>query len=440
MNSTLELLLDEQRDAPLPQLTHRDIRVPRLDSMATVLVGMRRVGKSYLLYQEMRRALELGVPRSSILSLNLEDDRLGTPGLEVLNDALEYLFRTGPDRHEHPGYLFLDEIQTVPGWEQFVVRVLNTENVRVYATGSSAKLLSTEIATGLRGRSTAVEVLPFSFREHLRHTDLEHLAAEPVGAAARSRLEAAFDEYLRVGGFPGVISMETIDRRRTLQDYVELVTFRDVVERWDAANLVALKWLIGHLLSTFSREFSVNRVYNDMKSQGIQVGRDTLHAYLDHLVDARLLHTVSIRRASYRARQINPRKVYAVDPGLAAAVAHPSADDTGHLLENTVYIELRRRYSRLHDDVISYFSSEAGNADFVVDSHDGPVVIQVCSTLQDTSTADREIRGAVAAMVECGTREATIVTLHEHDRLETEAGTIDVVPAWRWMLRDPGDV
>lgn len=439
MDAALEQILNEQRAVPLPPLTTRDIRVPEMEGVAVAFVGMRRVGKSYLMLQEMSRLLDDGVPRSHLLALNLEDDRLGRVDLATLDAALEYVFRTGPSRHEQTAHLFLDEVQAVPQWEQFVLRVLNTENVRVRVTGSSAKLLSTEIATGLRGRSTAVEVLPFSFREYLRHRGLESLGAAPVGAAARSKLESAFDAYLVEGGFPGVQSMPSVDRRRALQDYVDLVTFRDVVDRWDVGNLVALKWLIAHLLSSFSREFSVNRIYNDLKSQGIPVGRGTLHTYLDHLVDARLIYTIQVRSTSYRARQVNPRKVYAVDPGLASAVAHPSAEDTGHLLENAVYLELRRRFSRIHDESVSYFSSNDGSADFVVDTGERqPIVIQVCASLSEASTRARELRGAEAAMRGMGVRAATVVTLYETERAETPAGVIDIVPAWRWMLESDG--
>jgi predicted AAA+ superfamily ATPase len=435
MDLALEHILDEQQAAPLPPLTTRDVRVPDLEGTAIAFVGMRRVGKSYLMLQEMHRLLADGVPRSHMLALNLEDDRLGPADLSTLSDALEYLFRTGPARHDQTAHLFLDEVQVVQGWEQFVLRVLNTENARVRVTGSSAKLLSTEIATGLRGRSIAVEVLPFSFREYLRHRGLEELAADPVGAAARSRLEREFDAYLKGGGFPAVQAMEDIDRRRTLQDYVDLVIFRDVVDRWDVGNLFALKWLVSHLLSSFSREFSVNRLYNDLKSQGVAVGKDTLHSYLDHLLDARLLYTVSVRRASYRARQVNPRKVYAADPGLAAAVAHPSADDTGFLLENAVYLELRRRHGRLHEESVSYFHEDEGDADFVVDGGTGePRVTQVAASLRDDRTRARELGGAEAAMRSLGVRCATVVTLHESEHISTSAGVVEVVPAWRWML------
>ena len=272
MNPALALLLDEQRSATLPTLTQRDVSLPRLPGIATALVGMRRVGKSYLLYQEMQRLIAAGIPRSSILTLNLEDDRLGPADLTTLSEALEYLFRTGPRRHEQPGYIFLDEVQVVPEWEKFVLRVLNTEDVHVFVTGSSAKLLSTEIATGLRGRSTAVEVLPFSFREFLRHRGTEGLGSSPVSAAARSELERALDAYLRIGGFPGVQNLEPVDRRRMLQDYVDLVVFRDVVDRWAVTNLVVLKWLVARLLSSFSRAFTVNKLHNDLKSQVRRAG------------------------------------------------------------------------------------------------------------------------------------------------------------------------
>lgn len=434
MDATLQRVLEEQSSRPLPALTARDVHVPSIEGIATALVGMRRVGKSYLLFEQMTKLLAAGVPRSSMLSLNLEDDRLGGPTTQTLDDALEYLFRTGPERYTQTAYLFFDEIQVVPGWEQFVLRVLNTENVRVFVTGSSAKLLSVEIATGLRGKSTAIEVLPFSFAEYLRHGGRQP-AQEPVGADKRSEMEAAFDRYLCVGGFPGVQSLPDVDRVRMLQDYVELVIFRDVVERHDVGNLVALRHLTNRLLSDFAREFSVNRVYKSMRGQGIVVGKDTLYAYLEHLVDARLVHTVGIRRASYRARQVNPRKAYAVDSGLAISVAHPSVDDVGPLLENAVYLALRRRYGRLHTDVVTYFAGEAGGVDFVVDA-DGapPQIIQASASLASPATREREVRGAVAAMSELGVRESTIVTLYERDTIETDSGTIRVEPAWRWML------
>ncbi len=440
MDGGLELLLEEQRSMPLPELTARDVRVPELPNMATAFVGMRRVGKSYLMGQEIGRLLSSGVPRSSILWLNLEDDRLGAATSQTLSDALEWLFRFGPRRYEETAHLFLDEVQAVPGWERFVLRVINTENARVRLTGSSAKLLSTEVATELRGRSTAVEVLPFSFLEYLRHRGLEPESGALPGAAQRSMLERALRSYLAEGGFPAVQEMSVVDSRRTLQDYVDLVVYRDVVSRWGATNRVALEWMVSHLLSNFAREFTVNRMLKDLKSQGVRVGEDTLHAYLGYLIDARLIHTIGIRRSSYRARQVNPRKVYAVDPGLAAATAHPSADDIGHLLENAVYLDLRRRYSRLHEEAVSYYSDVEGSVDFVVDGvADEPIIVQACVSLSDAGTRERELCGTEAAMRGTGATSATVVTLTESGEYDTPSGAIRAVPAWRWLLREAPD-
>ena len=172
-----------------------------------------------------------------------------------------------------------------------------------------------------------------------------------------------------------------------------------------------------------------------MREQRIAVAKDTLHSYLEHLVDARLIYTVNIRRASYRARMTSPRKAYAVDPGLAISVAHPSEQGTGPLLENAVYLELRRRHGRLSTDVASYLFGKAGGVDFVVDADGAPPrIIHASASHTTSSTREREVRGAVVAMSELGVRKSTIVTLYERDTIETDAGTIHVEPAWRWML------
>lgn len=439
MDDALRRVVDDYSAFPIPPLTRREIRFPEVGETAVALVGMRRVGKSYFMYQRMQELLEQGVPRSSMLFLNLEDDRLGVDvGLPHLDRMLEYFFETGPRRHEERAYLFFDEIQAVPGWEKFILRVINTENVRIVLTGSSAKMLTTEIATEMRGRSTAVEVLPFSFSEYLRH----HGVDTPVGvagSAVRSELAGQFRRYLAVGGFPGVQEMPDIDRSNALQEYVELVLFRDVVERHDVQNLVALRHLTARLVSGFAREFTLAKVHGFLESQNVKVAEATLREYHEHLQDARLLYSTWVRRQSEAARMRNPRISYVVDPGLARAVAHPSVEDTGYLLQNAVYLELRRRYGRVHHAAISHFTSGDGGVDFVVDDREsGPLVLQVAASMSDERTREREIRGARAAMREVGTGRATVITLSEAGSLDVDEGSIEIVPAWRWMLLREG--
>ena len=422
---------------PLPELTPRDVEMPRISRKADVVIGMRRSGKTYALYQEMHRLLAEGVPRDRMLYMNLEDDRLGQPDLAGLDQMLETFYRLSPAAREHGAFIFLDEVQVVEGWSRFARRVLDTEAARLYVTGSSAKMLSTEVATEFRGRGFAVELLPFSFRESLRHGGIDIPEAEP-GSALRSRLEAHLATYLEVGGFPDVQTLDGEKRIQTLQDYVELVLVRDVIERHGHAHVAAVRAFAAALLRASAQTFSVNKVFNDLTSRGLKVGKDTLHALLDELSDAFLVFPVSIFRRSLRARQIAPKKAYAVDPGLALAMSHALTEDVGRRLETTVYLELRRRLGRVREGAISYYVTEDGHeVDFVVGDRDEPHVaqlVQSCVSLRDTPTRVRELRALEEAMTELGRREATIVTLYERDTVEVGAGIVEVVPAWRWLL------
>ncbi|MDP2183405.1 MAG: ATP-binding protein, partial [Actinomycetota bacterium] len=375
-------------------LTLRDVNVPLIPGKATTIVGMRRCGKTYLCYQEMKRLQAQGVERERMLYVNLADDRLRRPSADLLDGVLLAFYRQCPRARDTGAYLFFDEIQNVEGWELFVRRVLDTENVQIYLTGSSSKMLSTEVATELRGRGISLELLPFSFAESVRHAGIS-VPRDGYSARERSEMETFFDRSLHVGGFPEVQTLEMPDRVRVLQDYAELVLMLDVAERHRISNTVALRWLVERLLDATASEFSVNRFAASLKSEGVRVGKDTLHEYLRHLTDAFLVFTVEVRRRSYKARMVNPRKVYAVDPGLAWAMSTCAAQDVGARLETAVYLELRRRLTDLRHGRISYHRTASGRQiDFVVDSvtPGGPVeLIQVCANMGSEATIAREV-------------------------------------------------
>lgn len=436
MTTVLETLIGEFLERPLPALTTRDVRMPDVPNMANVLIGMRRSGKTYLMYQEMQRLLDLGVDRRRILHLNLEDDRLGRPTTETLSEALETFFRLSPGARSEGAFVFFDEIQLVPEWSRFARRVLDTESARLYLSGSSAKLLSTEVATEFRGRGSAVEVLPFSFVESARHAGLD-TPAEVVGARTRSLLESHMRTYLDVGGFPAVQSLDYVDRIRTLQDYVELVVVRDVIERQGGASPLAARHFALSLLRQSGMTFTVNKTYNTMRSLGIEVGKNTLHALLDGLADAYLVAPVSIFRVSHAERLRLPRKIYAIDSGLALAISVAAAQNMGARLETAVYIELRRRMGRLREGSISYYLTTDGHeVDFVVgDVVTGEVreLVQVCAEPTQSPTMQRELRALSSAMTELGLSRATIVTLDTSGTVDVPTGSVDLVPAWRWM-------
>ena len=438
-DETIERLIAEQQERPLPETVPREVRLPDIAGKADALIGMRRSGKTYRLFAEMRSLLQQGIPRRRILYLNLEDDRLGDADLGTFDRALEIFYRRDPAARTEGSWLFLDEVQVVPGWERFARRVLDTEVGRLFVTGSSARQLSTEVATAFRGRSVTVEVLPYGVREAATADGVEWPRQEwPPGAAGRSRLDAFILDYLQRGGFPAVRSLNPYDRVQLLQEYVDLVVLRDVAERHGATNLVAIRHLVAALFSANSGGFSVSRLHGALVSQGVKVGKATLLAYLDHIVDSFLFFLVPIRTRSARQRAVNPRKVYAVDPGLAAAMYRAGATNRGAQLENAVYLELRRRYGRLTDGVVAWVKTSSGKeVDFAIDdpvTGGPPSLVQVCAAMDEPETRRREISALVDAMGELGTSSGIIVTLTGAERVETEAGPIRIVPAREWFF------
>jgi len=432
-----DLIADAQGRA-IPGYTRRDIALTASPGRASVLIGMRRVGKTFACFQEMDRLVRSGIDRRRILYLNLEDDRLGSPTSELLATVLETFYRMSPETRADGAFLFLDEVHAVPGWARFARRVLDTENVRLHITGSSAKLLSTDVATEFRGRGLAIDVWPFSFAEYARHLGEAAAGIRHPAAVDRSKLEALFLRYLHTGGFPGVVAMSDRERVQTLQDYVELVVVRDTIERHRLTNITAVRAFMLMLVQSTGRLFTVNKAYHDLKSRGVGVGKDLLHAVVGHAADACLAFSVGRFSRSVRDRAARPRKVYAVDPGLASAVSLATTRDTGARLETAVYLELRRRLGRAREGAISYHVTQGGHeVDFVVgDAEQGEAsaLVQVCADLSGPATRTREMRALNEAMTELGPDTATLVTLHEAGEEKLSGGTVRIIPAWRWAL------
>jgi uncharacterized protein len=431
LGELFDALIADFQERELPRVTPRALSLPRLPGKADVIVGMRRSGKTYFLYQQIQELLASGVDRGRLLYLNFEDERLLPLAAADLSRIPEAFYRRFPSSREQLCWFFFDEIQNVPGWETFIRRLLDNEKVALVLTGSSARLLSREIASSLRGRSLSTEILPFSFAEALRHEGVEPPESWPPGAKARSLLEHRFERYLESGGFPEVQAISEDLRARVLQEYIDVVIFRDVVERHGVDNLPALRYLERKLLASPAGRFSVSKLFNDLKSQGMRVGKDTLYEYLAHLEDSFLLFTTAIASPSARVRQVNPRKCYPIDPGLAAAVSFRASADTGHLLESAVYLELRRRGRSL-----AYVATKSGyEVDFLAEDRMGSrELVQVCADLENPATRQRELRALEEGMQETSCERATLVTLREEGSAEMAGRQVRTVPAWRWLL------
>jgi predicted AAA+ superfamily ATPase len=380
---------------PVPTLTRRDVRLPEVAGKAHAVIGMRRSGKSTFLWQCLAERLAAGTPREALLYLNLEDERLNGMTAADLGGVIEEWFRQIPGiRDRTRATLFLDEVQLIPGWEAAVRRILDQERIDLFLSGSSAHLLSSEIATSMRGRALPTTVYPFSFRESLRHAGMEPAKAwDRLPKATRSDLDARLRRYLSAGGFPEAQGVPDRDRAALLRSYVDVAVLRDVIERHSVSHPVALRWLQRHLLSTAGSLFSVQKCWDTMRSQGLAVGKDSVHAWLAHLEDCFLVRTLCVATSSERRRMVNPRKSYPIDPGLIQVWSRSPEAQTGHALENAILIELLRRGQE-----VDYVKTDEGQEiDFLARDHAGrETLIQVACDTADAGTREREVRALVA--------------------------------------------
>jgi predicted AAA+ superfamily ATPase len=421
---------------PLP-ITRRDARLPSIAGKVHSVIGMRRAGKTTFLRQllDERRTT---VPAERAIYLGFDDDRLAGIGADQLGFLLEEYYRLEPaSRSREVVYWFLDEIQLVEGWERFVRRVMDSERCEFVVSGSSARMLSREIHTSLRGRSMATVIRPFSFREFLRHRNEEPAAADwrPT-PDERSLVEMRFREYLVEGGFPEAQGLTTGVRIELLQGYVDTVLFRDVVERHRVSQVEALRWIVRQCLRSPAGSFSAHRLYRDLRAQGHGVAKDAVHAMLGHLTDAFLISAVPLATDSERKRNSNPRKIYPADPGLVRAFDASGRSNIGHALETVVLNELERRGAE-----VGYVKTAEGlEVDFLARQRSGgEELIQVCADPSDPATLERETRALVGAAKEHPRAARRLLVLDRDAMPGGGVSGVKVQPAYEWLLAHEGE-
>jgi len=435
MRDVLFQKLADSLAAQPPPLTRRDIRLPAVRNKALAVIGMRQSGKSTFLWQCLADRLAGGTPRDDLVYISFEDDRLAGMQPADLAWLVEEYYRLRPSaRDQRPVTFCFDEIQMIPGWEAFARRLLDTERVQLFISGSSARLLSREIASSMRGRALEVLVHPFSFREALRHAGVEPGSGRHrIPKTVRSDLDHRLRTYLAEGGFPEALGVDPRDRFALLRSYVDVVVLRDVIERHAVTNPVALRWMQRHLLANAGAPFSIQKFYNTLRSQGLAVGKDTLHTYLGHLEDTFMIRTVSLHTASERQRMVNPRKAYPVDPGLIPVYERTGKPNLGHALETAVLIELERRGCQ-----VAYFRTQEGlEVDFLAQiAGQPPTLIQVCLDTSNPATWEREVRALSAAAAEIPGSSALLLTLDSTPPRPSLPVPLHWRPAAAWLL-DP---
>ena len=323
--------------------------------------------------------------------------------------------------------MFFDEIQLIEGWEIFVLRVFKNYCKHIYITGSTAKMLSGEMASALRGWPDEYREYPLSFDEYLDFKDITANRFTEEGAAV---LASAFKQYSKEGGFPQVVLTNVASEKiKILQSYFNTMLFRDMIEHYGiSASPSVVRYFLKRIMNNITKPTSVNNIYNELKSQGMRVSKDSLYQWLDYACNIFLLRKVPKYTASIVKQNLTPAKYYIADFAMRNAILLPQSDDEGKALENIVYMTLERNLTE--EDQVFYFT-ETVECDFVVVKADHvDQLIQVCWQLDDNNLS-REVGGIAAASNYTGCKNCTIVTFNQQRTIEHNGLTIRVMPVWR---------
>lgn len=431
-DSIKEVILEFHKE-PFPTSIKRAIQIkslPKNIRKAQVFIGMRRVGKTYLMYQHMQDKIDQGLAKNKMIYINFEDDRLQTFNAGHFQLILEAYYELYPQNTAIKDIIiYFDEIQIITDWEKFIRRLIDKETIEIYITGSSAKLLSIEIATSLRGRSLSTEVFPLSFLEYLNYHQITEI--KKITTKEKAVIKHHCQQYLLHGGFPEIIQLPEQFHRQIIQNYVTVAVFRDVIDRHKLNNPHMIKMFLIHCLQNLAAPLSITKVYKTFKSRGEILSRSNLYAYLEYFIDAYLLFSVPLFEFSTRKRQVNPSKIYCVDTGIIRAFSIKPEMERAATLENAVFLHLRRN----SEMEIYYYKTPSGKeVDFLAKKITGQIeLIQACVDIYDEKTKSREISALLEAAETLDLTEAWIITSDTVDTIAFKNVVIHVMPYWQWV-------
>jgi predicted AAA+ superfamily ATPase len=426
------------QERSFPMIVTRELALPETQKILSIY-GPRRSGKSVYFKQIMTGLLSTGVDMGRIVYLNFDDTLLAGLEFKDIEDVLRLQLELCPSAIGQDLFVFLDEPQNVQDWERAVRSMHDSGSMKLYVTGSSAKMLGREIATALRGRTLSYLFLPYSLRELARTKKIPLDGYPDFSTNQESRVKALLSEYLRIGGFPEVVAEQDDGIRiRILKEYFDLIIYRDIVERHSINNLAFVKFLLGRIFSNYSRELSAHRIFNTAKSQGMRVSKATVYNYIAYAEDALAVFLLRKWSPSEVVRQTSFPKAYLPDTGYARLFSSIS-DDAGHLAENAVFLQLKRLQNA--DPLLeSYYWKDADGAevDFVLRrTNKFTRLIQVCLSVDDPDTLKREQRALLAAGRDLGCRRLTILTWDVEQIRDIEGRKVEFLPMWKWMLGPP---
>lgn len=388
-----------------------------------VITGVRRCGKSYLMRLIWKQIKErLNASAENFLFVNFEDEKLINFTVKDFDLLLESFYELSAIDRKEKIYLFFDEIQNIKGWEKFLNRLEEGGKFKIFVTGSNATLLSKEISSVLTGRNFPISLYPLSFREFANYKLKEKVGAENFYLAEnRAKLKKLFNEYLDNGGFPEVVLNGF---RPILQEYLKNIIYRDIVLRRRIKSEANLREIVSFVISNIGVILSLENIAKMTRIKNLT----TVKNYFGYLGDSFLFYNLSLHSYSIKKQIYNPDKIFVVDTGIYNEVAITNSQNEGRLLENIVFLQLKRK-----NKMVFYFK-EKNECDFVVqDKNKVTAAIQVTKILGD-SNRQRELGGLCEALKKYGLKEGVVLTADESDDLVVDGCKITVVPIWQWCL------
>ncbi len=416
------IIQDKQREISEIKLIERPIRFE--DAASYVVIGIRRAGKSYQLYQDIQRRVAEGkMSIEDCLYINFEDERIAAIKAEELGIILECYGELYGNRQPT---IYLDEIQNVEGWEKFARRIADSK-YRVMITGSNANMLSKEISTTLGGRFIIREVFPFSFKEYLQWNGISLDRNWEYDTQLRVSVRHLFDNYFRYGGFAECFPLA--NKREWLNSLYLKILNGDIVSRHKIRNSNAIRMLARKMAESVLQPTSQVRLLHIVNSSGDKISRNTLMDYLTYMNDAYLTFNITNYICSF-AEKATESKRYFLDNGVLNNFLF---EGEAQLLENIVAIELAKHYRNIEQDGVFYYRKGV-EVDFYVP--DKELAVQVSYTIRDLDTRERETAALVSFSKAFPLRKAVIITMDEEEAIEANGLQIEVIPIWKWLLRD----
>ncbi len=415
-----QILLDNRRDIQSYRIVPRDIRTS--DFSCLVFVGVRRAGKSYILYDKMQQMLQEGHTWDDMLYLSFEDERLDGFESADFNSILECHIEMGGS--DNP-VLFFDEIQNVEGWERYARRMADAK-YSVWITGSNAKMLSKEIMTTLGGRFLPVEVYPYSFTEYLKAREISYDENSMLSTKGKSVVMREYAEYMKWGGLPESVGLPV--KRNYLSSVFQKIYLGDICARNKISNPNLLRLLVKKLAESVKQPLSYSRITKVLSSVGGKITIPTTSSYIGYSEDAWLIVRVHNINAAFSERETNC-KYYFIDNGLISLML---VDPATTLLENMVALTLCRRYGHDKDNERVFFYNDNVEVDFYVPEEQ--LAIQVSYDISADATQSREVQALTKFTQVYDCKRRVILTYDQESVIEDSCGHIEVIPLWKWMI------